>query len=118
MAGSPGEIKFPTEGKKMKEQLLVYMACYADGYQEILFLPVDVADSAGVEAFEADLRRNVAWFHPIGEIKSQPDGHGGVRLPMERVGTLVQAWEERGSPKIPGAGAGPSPLDSKGDTST
>src|SRR5580704_444721 len=88
------------------------MVCYADGYQELSFLPAgagDVLDSAGVEAFEADLREVATWYYPLGEVQSCRNRDGDLRLATAPMGKLIKAWKERGSPRIQGVGAGPSP---------
>src|SRR5580704_14292963 len=100
----------------MKEIFRVYMVCYADGYQEVSFLPVgDVLDSGRVEAFEADLREAATWYYPIGETESVDDGEGGLFMATAPMSALVKAWEERGSPKIQGAGTGRSPFQLQDD---
>jgi hypothetical protein len=95
----------------VKEVLLIYLVCYADNYQGLRFLPArEAADSGGVKIFEANLREAAAWYYPIGTIESPPDEHGGLSVAMAPINALVKAWEERGSPKIQGAGTGPSPF--------
>jgi hypothetical protein len=91
-------------------ELHVYAVCYADGYEEVCFVAEkDLAEGGGVAVFESDLREKAKWFYPLGKIESEPTGRGDS-LEIKPIKALWKAWEESGSPKVMGKGAGPSPF--------
>jgi hypothetical protein len=91
-------------------KLHVYVVRYSDGYEEVLLAPDDkMSTPDAAEAFEIELRETTTWFYPLGEIESRPDGRDDS-IDIAPLAALVTAWKVRGSPKIPGAGAGPSPF--------
>jgi hypothetical protein len=62
--------------KKITE--LVYTVRYADGYEEVRFVPeTEVEKGGGVAVFESELRKSASWFYPLGKTGSLLDGHGG-----------------------------------------
>jgi hypothetical protein len=63
------------------------------------------------EAVEIELREKATWFYPLGEIESRSSGRRDS-LDVKSIKALVDAWNERGSPKIIAAGAGASPFGS------
>jgi hypothetical protein len=98
-------------GRLLKEWQ-VYMAKYADGYEEVRIVPSEeVASPKGLQEFESDLREKATWFYPIGKVRSRA-GKRGDSLEIASMKALVVAWEAAGAPKIHGRGAGPSPFES------
>jgi hypothetical protein len=94
-------------------KLHLYMVRYNDGYEEMLFAPDEEMKRPGAaEAFEIELREKATWFYPLGEIESRPTKRGDS-LDIKSIKALVDAWNERGAPKITGAGAGASPFGSQ-----
>jgi len=93
-------------------KLHLYMVRYNDGHEEVLFAPDELMKKPGAaEAFEMELREKATWFYPLGEIESRTT-EGGDSIDIGPIAALVKAWNERGSPKISGAGTGACPFGS------
>ncbi len=94
------------ETPKIARRYLFYKICDKGGLECVVCHPeVQVREYGGIEALEADMSDNAAWFYPLGSllfpIWVETSGRG-IEIPNRRIKPLVDAWLEQGSPRKPG----------------
>jgi hypothetical protein len=96
----------PNETPKIARRYLFYKICGKGGLERVVcHSEAQVREYGSIEALEADMSNNTAWFYPLGSLLFPfwvEISESGIEIPYRRIKPLVDAWLEQGSPWKPG----------------